>query len=62
MRRRKNKKYSNVPSPCVSICDYLPNTDICRGCGRTAGEITEWFIADDNRRLEIIKSAKDRLL
>jgi predicted Fe-S protein YdhL (DUF1289 family) len=62
MKRLKSKKYSSVKSPCVSICEYFSDTDICRGCGRSASEITEWYIADDTRRLEILENAKNRLL
>ena len=50
-------------SYCKGICEY-ENTDIepkiCRGCGRTAEEITEWFYASEERKREIAKSARKR--
>ena len=48
-----------VQSPCVSIC-VLDEDDICQGCFRTAEEITDWFMADDDKRVEIILRAKER--
>ena len=55
-----------IESPCVNVCEYAEVTKedierICRGCGRTAEEITEWYFANSDRRKEIVKSAKERL-
>ncbi|WP_435211802.1 DUF1289 domain-containing protein [Luminiphilus sp. nBUS_16] len=46
-------------SPCVSIC-ALDANDICLGCFRTGNEITDWFIADDVRKREILRNAETR--
>lgn len=46
-------------SPCVSIC-ALDADDICLGCFRTGDEITDWFIADDVRKREILRNAETR--
>ncbi len=46
-------------SPCVSIC-ALDADDICLGCFRTGDEITDWFIADDARKREILRNAEAR--
>lgn len=46
-------------SPCVSIC-ALDADDICLGCFRTGDEITDWFIADDARKREILRNAETR--
>lgn len=47
-------------SPCISIC-VLDDQDICQGCFRTGGEITDWFMASSNEKKQIIENAKARL-
>jgi len=56
-----------IESPCIGVCDYgetaykEKNSErICRGCGRTAEEITEWFKANNERKVEIKTSAEKR--
>ena len=56
---------SEVISPCVGVCIYvdLVKEDIeriCKGCYRTEEEITEWYLANDKRRNEIVENAKKR--
>ena len=46
-------------SPCVSIC-ALDAEGTCLGCFRTGDEITDWFIADDARKREILRNAEVR--
>ena len=46
-------------SPCVSIC-ALDADGTCLGCFRTGDEITDWFIADDVRKREILRNAEVR--
>lgn len=46
---------------CKKICTVDKNNEFCIGCGRTLGEITEWYYADKARKKEISKSAKNRL-
>jgi len=37
-------------SPCVAICSTLFD-DICRGCGRTAAEVSNWvFLSEEEKR------------
>jgi predicted Fe-S protein YdhL (DUF1289 family) len=48
---------------CVSICeyeDYNAEPKVCKGCGRTSEEITEWFYASEERKREIVKSIRKR--
>jgi predicted Fe-S protein YdhL (DUF1289 family) len=47
-------------SICRKVCEYEDNQRICRGCGRTAEEITEWFYASKERKVEIAKAARKR--
>ncbi|MDR8757874.1 DUF1289 domain-containing protein [Burkholderia pseudomultivorans] len=41
----------DVPdSPCVGVCSTLFD-DVCKGCGRTADEVSNWvFMSDDEKR------------
>ena len=47
-------------SPCVSIC-ALDVDDICMGCYRSADEITDWFMADDDEKEAILERARERM-
>ena len=60
------KKLLGIPtveSTCISICMIEDNgiEDMCIGCGRTMTEITEFYNADDCRRIEINRLALNRL-
>ena len=56
-------------SICTKVCEYEDDSQgpyrineekTCRGCGRTASEITEWFYANKERKIEIAKAARQR--
>jgi predicted Fe-S protein YdhL (DUF1289 family) len=47
-------------SICRKVCGYEDDQRVCRGCGRTAEEITEWFYATRERKIEIAKAARKR--
>jgi predicted Fe-S protein YdhL (DUF1289 family) len=47
-------------SICKKVCEYEQTRQVCKGCGRTAEEITEWFYATRERKVEIAKAAKQR--
>jgi predicted Fe-S protein YdhL (DUF1289 family) len=47
-------------SPCISVC-ALDDSDICIGCYRSAGEITDWFMASDELKREILARARERM-
>ena len=48
-----------VKSPCVEIC-VLNEQDVCVGCYRTANEITEWTVLDNERKAEVVALAAER--
>lgn len=48
-----------VKSPCVSVC-ALDENDICLGCYRSGEEITDWFMADEQRKREIVAASNER--
>jgi len=31
-----------VPSPCISVCEMIPEAGLCAGCFRTLDEIAAW--------------------
>ena len=46
-------------SPCISVC-VLDEKDICMGCFRSAEEITDWFMATDEQKREVLRKAQER--
>tara|TARA_R110002124_G_scaffold76532_5_gene205045 strand:- start:5219 stop:5407 length:189 start_codon:yes stop_codon:yes gene_type:complete len=46
-------------SPCISVC-VLDDADICMGCYRSASEITDWFMASDEQKREVLRRARER--
>ena len=37
-------------SPCIGVCSTLFD-EVCKGCGRTAGEVSNWvFMSDEEKR------------
>lgn len=47
-------------SICNSICKIDESNTFCVGCGRTLEEITEWFTATKDRKIEIASAARKR--
>ena len=47
-------------SPCISVC-VLDEKDVCSGCYRTAEEITDWFMASDEQKREVLRKARERM-
>lgn len=37
-------------TPCIAICSTAQGDDICRGCGRTFAEVTNWVIMTDEEK------------
>jgi predicted Fe-S protein YdhL (DUF1289 family) len=48
-----------VASPCMSIC-ALNSADVCKGCYRSASEITQWGVLSNVQKREIIVKAYER--
>ena len=42
-----------VPSPCINICQMVPETGLCQGCLRTIDEIMAWGSASDDAKRAI---------
>lgn len=49
-----------VGSPCVSVC-LLDGADVCVGCFRTADEITDWVMLDDDARRKVLELGRQRM-
>jgi predicted Fe-S protein YdhL (DUF1289 family) len=47
-------------SPCISVC-VLDDDDICAGCYRSAEEITDWFMASNEQKREVLRLAAERM-
>ncbi|MCB1702102.1 MAG: DUF1289 domain-containing protein [Pseudomonadales bacterium] len=46
-------------SPCISVC-VLDKQEICRGCFRSAVEISDWFMASPQQKRDILERAQQR--
>lgn len=46
-------------SPCISVC-VLDEQDICMGCYRSADEITDWFMCSNEKKMEVLRLARER--
>jgi Predicted Fe-S protein len=49
----------SAKSPCISVC-VLDEEDVCTGCFRTAGEITQWTKLTEDQRREVNARAAAR--
>ena len=52
---------TEVPSPCVDICDVDETCKYCIGCGRSLDEIASWLNASDEQRRAIMDELPERL-
>lgn len=52
---------SKPSSPCTKICVLDDGTGLCRGCGRTRGEIAAWGMMSEPERRAIMAGLDARL-
>jgi predicted Fe-S protein YdhL (DUF1289 family) len=50
-----------IASPCTKVCTIDPRSGLCRGCGRTLGEIAQWGSLGDGERERIMAELPQRL-
>jgi predicted Fe-S protein YdhL (DUF1289 family) len=43
---QSDRVFTATDSPCVAVCSTLFD-DVCRGCGRTAMEVSNWVFMSD---------------
>ncbi|PLW81207.1 DUF1289 domain-containing protein [Kineobactrum sediminis] len=55
------KENREPSSPCISVC-LLNDEDVCLGCYRNAAEITDWFMATQEEKRDILSRARERRL
>jgi predicted Fe-S protein YdhL (DUF1289 family) len=41
-----DRVFTATDSPCVAVCSTLFD-EVCRGCGRTAAEVSNWVIMSE---------------
>ncbi len=51
----------SIASPCTKVCIIDPRSGLCRGCGRTLGEIAQWASLGDGERERIMDELPQRL-
>ena len=48
-------------TPCISVCQIDPRTNLCFGCGRTLPEIARWSGMDSAERAAIMAQLSSRM-
>jgi predicted Fe-S protein YdhL (DUF1289 family) len=49
MEQPKARPNTRPDTPCVAVCSTLFD-DICRGCGRTADEVSQWVVMTEQQK------------
>lgn len=49
-----------LPSPCISICQMDPVSEMCLGCYRTRQEIASWSRMDMAEQKNLVAELQDR--
>jgi predicted Fe-S protein YdhL (DUF1289 family) len=44
-----------VESPCVGICEYDRELEMCTSCMRTKDEISRWSVMTDEEKLQVLE-------
>jgi predicted Fe-S protein YdhL (DUF1289 family) len=50
-----------ISSPCNKVCTIDPRSGLCRGCGRTLGEIGQWGSISEAERQRIMSELPERM-
>jgi predicted Fe-S protein YdhL (DUF1289 family) len=51
---------TNPESPCIRVCSIDPDTELCRGCLRSLGEIAAWSRLGSAERRAIMAALPGR--
>lgn len=51
---------TEVPSPCISVCQLDPTSRFCIGCLRTVDEIAGWSKFSCDQKLFVWDALEDR--
>jgi predicted Fe-S protein YdhL (DUF1289 family) len=60
-RRIATRHTMAIASPCTKVCTIDPRSQLCRGCGRTLGEIAQWMSLGEPERERIMTELPGRL-
>jgi hypothetical protein len=50
-----------IETPCDKVCTLDGASGLCRGCGRTVGEIARWTTYTDAERSQVMAELPQRL-
>ena len=50
----------DVSSPCIAVCEMLPEAGVCGGCFRTLDEIAAWGALDACERRAVLAALPQR--
>lgn len=56
----EDKGMMPLPSPCISVCQLDPASDMCLGCYRTRNEIAAWRSMDTDAQRALLDTLRDR--
>jgi predicted Fe-S protein YdhL (DUF1289 family) len=48
--KEKTVSAGEPSTPCIGYCSTSLGDAVCKGCGRTAEEIDQWLLLDEERR------------
>jgi|TARA_R110000744_G_scaffold16144_1_gene44638 predicted Fe-S protein YdhL (DUF1289 family) len=58
----KREKRRTVNSPCIGLCNIdFDQTNICKGCGRSIEEITNWSSYTNESKTQVKEKAMARI-
>ncbi|MDI9408362.1 MAG: DUF1289 domain-containing protein [Candidatus Pacebacteria bacterium] len=60
IKNHRQRLDSEIPSPCVGICQMDEASGLCTGCYRTAAEIKNWRPSDTGARLAVYEKIQAR--
>ena len=49
-----------MASPCISVCEMMPEAGVCAGCFRTLDEIAAWGTLDASGKRKVLASLPPR--
>ncbi|MDE2463341.1 MAG: DUF1289 domain-containing protein [Alphaproteobacteria bacterium] len=50
-----------VATPCISVCQIDPRSQLCRGCGRNLREIGGWLAMSPQERERVMAELPQRM-
>jgi predicted Fe-S protein YdhL (DUF1289 family) len=51
---------SKIKSPCVEVCEIVPEIGLCAGCLRSRAEIRDWSTMSDQYKEQLLAIIRDR--